>query len=63
MTEYVSIDDLIAEHERDPVMAECLRQARIRLAPILHAIAPDADRFERMARGEGPQKCATTTSS
>ena len=53
---FTDIDDIIAEHEKDPAMAEHLRQARIKLAPILNEISPNQERYERMLRGEGPPK-------
>ncbi len=49
---WIEIDDLLAKYERDPVMAERLRDARKRLAPLLY---PDGgEHYERMMRGDPP---------
>lgn len=53
---FTAIEDVIAEMEKDPVKAEHLRKARIKLAPLIHEAVPDHERYERMMRGEGPPK-------
>jgi hypothetical protein len=52
MNDWTTIEQFVAEHERDPEMAERLRAARRRLAPILY---PEGGKqYERMMRGFGP---------
>lgn len=54
MTEWTTIEQLVAEHERDPAMAEHMRAARRKLAPILYP--EGGPRYERMMRGLGPSE-------
>ena len=52
MSEWTPIEEVVAELERNPKMAEHLRAARKRLAPILYP--EGGPRYERMIRGLGP---------
>jgi hypothetical protein len=57
---WIAIEELVAQHEEDPVMAQKLREARIRIA---HLIYDEGDpRHARMLRGEGPPRDAHTSS-
>jgi hypothetical protein len=52
--EFKSLSEIIAEHEKDPVMRSHLQEARKKLAPLLY---PEGSaRYERLMRGEGPRK-------
>ncbi len=55
MSEFTTIEELVAEHECDPTMAEHLRAARRKLAPILYP--EGGPRYERMMSGFGPNWC------
>lgn len=53
MNEDLNIDELVAEHEKDPAMKLALMEARRRLAPLLRDIVPQ-ETYDRLMRGEGP---------
>jgi hypothetical protein len=52
--EWTRIEEYVAELERDPENAARLREARIRLAPLLYP--QGGPHYERMARGESPKQ-------